>query len=94
MSLSLALCAILGFEPIVSTNWIFDDEDDENDELLILFPIAHFYTPVYAFDIFHNPSLLPPKLLLALSIYCCNKEFERRTISNGSLDLVCPFHNG
>ena len=59
MSLSLALCAILGFEPIVSTNWIFDDEDDENDELLILFPIANFYTPVYAFDIFHNPSLLP-----------------------------------
>ena len=63
-----SVCAILGFEPIVSTNWIFDDDDDEvHSKQEILFPIAHFYMPVYAFVIFHNPSLLPFELY-------CNKE--------------------
>ena len=73
-----SLCAILGFEPIVSTNWIFDveyyeDEDyDENDEL-DSFSNRGFLHASICIRHFSQPITFTIELG-SLSIYCCNKE--------------------
>ena len=44
------LYAILGFEPIVSTNWIFDDDETTSTTDFGLFPIGHFLILLCAFS--------------------------------------------